>query len=427
MSNAKDPDQTPQRFSLRRGIEGHPGWGGLRRRGDPGSIPLGKAYIAENVRLDDDVTERPGLTKIVTTTPSGEAFGLEEYGLDVSRGAILVAHNSVAEVWGYSPDWSATTQDLEVDEIVQPTILNAGLPRKSMCVFKDIVYVVGLDGGSYYLYQLTLPDKTTTVNVFRKYARVAKFPSGRIPHYLYAAEDNLWIGCQSGHVMRWDGTVLYDTTTTAAALTTAAVVVEFREKVYAIGEQQVKRYAKDDTWEAVSLTAGSSFVPKAAESINDYLYVVGRDGTDVVALRWDGTTWAVKQTFDDGDGIDPWGGVDICEFAGKAIWAYNRCKDDTSNTGAIVANLEDAAELAMLGTNNLGRVGSIVVSGGALYACINDDYAQDPSLTHLLVLDSASTVGGTWVPATPAGWTLVKTWSGYGPVPAPEMIDVLPL
>lgn len=428
MSKAKDPDQAPQPFALRNGVEGFGKWGGIRRRGDPGSIPVGMAYRAENVRLNDDVTERPGVTKIVTTDPAAEAFGLKEYGLDVSRGAILVAHNSVAEVWGYSPDWNATSQDLELDEIVQPTILNGDSPRKSMCVFKDIAYFVGTDGSDTFLYALSLPDKTTTVNVFRKYARVAKFPSGRAPHHMYAGDSNLWIGCQTGHVMRWDGSALYDATATAAALTTAAVMVEFREKTYAIGQQQIKVYGEDDKWTAVTLSVGSMFIPKAAESINDYLYVVGRDGNDVVALRWDGTSWVVQQTLDDGDNIDPWGGVDVCEWNGKAVWAFNRCKDDTSPTGAYVSNLEDIAEIAQFGPENEGRIGSIVVSGGALYACVNEVYSQDPAQTRLLRLDNASAIAGYWTDEMDSDqWTLIKTWSSYGPVPGPEMIDVLPL
>lgn len=428
MSKAKDPEQSPQPFAIRKGAGEFPGLRGLHRRGDPGCMPPGSAYHAVNVRLGDQVTERPGLAKIVTNAPTGELFGLKEYGLEVSRGAILVAHNYAAELWGYSPDWNATAQDLEVDEIVQPTIKNSLLPRKSMVVFKDVVYVVGVDSGDYYLYALSLPDKTTNVGTFRHYARVAKFPSGRVPHHLYPGDANLWIGCQSGHVMRFANGALKDATETTAALTSPAVMVEFREKTYAIGAQQVKKYVEDDEWVAVTLSVGTAFVPKAAESINDYLYAVGRDGTDVVALRWDGTTWTVKQTLDDTDNVEPWGGVDVLEWNGKAVWAFNRVKDDVVPTGAFVSNLEDIAEIARFGANNEGRIGGIVVSGGLLYASVNEDFAQVTPKTRLVRMDSDDLIQGHWTSeASSSSWTLVKTWSSYGPEPAPDLADVLPL
>lgn len=436
MSKAKDQEQSPQPFALRRGIDGHPGWGGIRRRGDPGSIPVGKAYLGENVRFGDDVTDRPGLTKIVTTQPDGEAFGLKEYGLDVSRGAILINH-SVAELSGYGVDWSPTIQDLDVSDMYAPTIdSDTATPRKSIGILNDVVYIVTTDGVDYYLCEFALPDKSENLDVLRKYSRVAKFPTTRIPHYLATANDQLWIGCYDGYVMRWDGTSLTDTTPTTKAVSAGnAVVVGFREKVYAFGTQTFSKYVKDGQWDTVPITLGTVFVPRVAASINDYLYVGGSDASSgLLAARWDGTTWVAKLNIGGSRTTD--GVVDICEFNSKAVCALNRwLGDDFPPLGAFALNLEDVAEIATFGipggSGDIGEglIGSLVVSGATLYASINEAaFASVDPTTHmrLVRMDNDSSVAGDWTSeASQTGWTLIHTWDAHDV--APEMVDVLPL
>jgi hypothetical protein len=432
MSKAKDQDQSPQPFALRRGIDGHPGWGGIRRRGDPGAIPVGKSYLAENVRFDDDVSDRPGLTKIVTTTPTGEAFGLKEYGLDVARGAILIAHHYAAEMSGYGLDWSPTVQDLDTPEIVKPTTVVGSPPRKSMCVLKDSIYFVGQSGSDYYLYQLVLPEKGTTVSVFRKYGQVAKFPTDRVPHHLAEIDGKLWIGCYEGRVCRFDGESLTEATEDAALWTANPVMmVGFRENVYAVGYQEVKKYIKDDEWLTVTFNPPgiTGFVPMAVQSINDYIYAVGSANGGVIAIvRWDGMTWTdLSPAPVDAYATDIWGAVDLCEFNGAPIVAFNRRRDDPPER-ARVFNADDQTEEAYFGVGDAGIITSIVESGGTLYAIINEDYGNATSTTRLLRLDNASTVVGHWQSeVTHSQWTLLKTWAAYGPQPAPEMISVLPL
>jgi hypothetical protein len=167
----------------------------------------------------------------------------------------------------------------------------------------------------------------------------------------------------------------------------------------------------------------------AVQSINDYIYAVGSANGGVIAIvRWDGMTWTdLSPAPVDAYATDIWGAVDLCEFNGAPIVAFNRRRDDPPER-ARVFNADDQTEEAYFGVGDAGIITSIVESGGTLYAIINEDYGNATSTTRLLRLDNASTVVGHWQSeVTHSQWTLLKTWAAYGPQPAPEMISVLPL
>lgn len=356
---------------------------GMRREGNPGSIPLKQHHHLQNAVLTGGDIECRGGQEATGDVVSGQvcADGGSVPGITnvPSDGLIsLIVQPDTDGVFYYNEDLDPSGYGLDLSAFVVPSKIKpaAANPRHSLIVHEEEPYFYG--GPDFLLFLLSIPTDGIAPPTERAYTPVGSI--GTDVTDVITAFGEIWFSFWGGQVRSFSIATGALTNRGSTGLTDPVILAKHRETIYACGFQELKRWDGGTTWTSVSsLTDTTYFSPRCMRSLQDVLYIGGQEvgiiyppsatvNTHAWWYEFDGTTATghLLNTVDDPSAGDPGGVIDFCEYNTEVVFAWNYSLEDDTRTGRI-QNI--AGDYIRIGGGTIGNavIGRLIEAGGLLY------------------------------------------------------------